>query len=220
MNITKDIIADLYPLYAENECSADTRALVADYLARHPQEAETLRRAATTSLPVLAPSPAQLAETQSLREARRRVRRRAWWMGLALFFSLARSPSTWAAGHPGGCCGMRREARRFMPPLGWRCGLPGSGNAIARNVFEPDGATVPALVVAMETPRVERMAVLFRQREFLERNPGSSALFLGPNDVVGSLWGSTTVPVGFQCALATNLCARGGPNTGRPYAHR
>lgn len=89
MNITKDIIADLYPLYAENECSADTRALVADYLARHPQEAETLRRAATTSLPVLAPSPAQLAETQSLREARRRVRRRAWWMGLALFFSLA-----------------------------------------------------------------------------------------------------------------------------------
>ena len=44
MKITKDIIADLYPLYAEQECSADTRALVDEYLKAHPQEADELRR--------------------------------------------------------------------------------------------------------------------------------------------------------------------------------
>jgi len=96
MNITKDIIADLYPLYAENECSADTRALVADYLQRHPQEAEALRLTAATSLPRPAPSPAQFAEAQSLREARRRVRRRSWLMGLAIFLSL--TPLTFHGG--------------------------------------------------------------------------------------------------------------------------
>lgn len=88
MNITKDIITDLYPLYLENACSADTRVLVEEYLQRHPQLAEELRRITGTTLPGAAPSPKDLAETQSLQEARRRVRRRSWLMALAIFFSL------------------------------------------------------------------------------------------------------------------------------------
>ena len=89
MNITKNIIADLFPLYLENECSSDTHALIQDYLQRNPHEAEELRRVAGTTLPSAKPSQANLDETQSLRQARRVVRRRSWVLGLAIFFSLA-----------------------------------------------------------------------------------------------------------------------------------
>jgi ferric-dicitrate binding protein FerR (iron transport regulator) len=89
MNITQDVINDLYPLYVENECSADTRALVEDYLRRHPQHAEELRRALSVPLPGAVPPARDLGETQALREARRRVRLRSWLMGFAIFFSVA-----------------------------------------------------------------------------------------------------------------------------------
>ena len=36
MNVTKDVIADLLPLYEAGEASADTRALVEAYLKEHP----------------------------------------------------------------------------------------------------------------------------------------------------------------------------------------
>jgi ferric-dicitrate binding protein FerR (iron transport regulator) len=89
MNITKDIIADLFPLYLEKECSSDTRALVEEYFQRNPQDAQELHRIASTSLPGAAPLAKDLDETRSLREARRVVRRRSWVLGLAIFFSLA-----------------------------------------------------------------------------------------------------------------------------------
>jgi ferric-dicitrate binding protein FerR (iron transport regulator) len=88
MNITRDVIIDLYPLYAEQECSADTKALVEDYLQKNPQHADELRRLMRAPLPKFAPAP-NLEEIRALREARRRVRWRATVMGLAIFFSLA-----------------------------------------------------------------------------------------------------------------------------------
>ena len=89
MNVTKDVINDLYPLYAEKECSADTRALVEEYLERNPQHAEELRRVMSAPLPGAVPPAKALEEVQALREARRVVRRRSWLMALAIFFSLA-----------------------------------------------------------------------------------------------------------------------------------
>jgi ferric-dicitrate binding protein FerR (iron transport regulator) len=89
MNVTKDIIADLFPLYLERECSPDTRALIDEYLQRHPQDAEELHRIASTPLPGGAPPARDLDETRSLRDARRIVRRRSWVLGFAIFFSLA-----------------------------------------------------------------------------------------------------------------------------------
>ena len=88
MNITKDVITDLFPLYAEGECSADTRALVEDYLQRHPQHAEDLRRTLDTGLPGPRLAAPGLDELRSLKEARRRVRLSAWLLGFAIFFSL------------------------------------------------------------------------------------------------------------------------------------
>jgi ferric-dicitrate binding protein FerR (iron transport regulator) len=88
MNITKGVIADLFPLYLENECSPETRALVEEYFQRNPQDAQELRRIASTSLPGETPPAKDLGEARSLRDARRVVRRRSWLLGLAIFFSL------------------------------------------------------------------------------------------------------------------------------------
>jgi hypothetical protein len=88
MNVTKNIINDLIPLYAANECSADTRALVNEYLQQNPQQAEELRRIMRTPFPGATPSAAVLDEVSAFREARRRLRRRSWLMGFAIFFSL------------------------------------------------------------------------------------------------------------------------------------
>jgi hypothetical protein len=77
MNVTKDIINDLIPLYVANECSADTRALVEEYLQRNPQQAEELRRIMVTSVPQAVPSSKSLDEMRS------------WLMAIAIFFSLA-----------------------------------------------------------------------------------------------------------------------------------
>jgi hypothetical protein len=88
MNVTKDVINDLLPLYAANDCSGDTRKLVDDYLQRNPAEAEQLRRIMSAPVPGAAPSPAELDEARSLRKARRTVRRRSFLLGLAIFFSL------------------------------------------------------------------------------------------------------------------------------------
>jgi len=89
MNITKGVIADLFPLYLEKECSPDTRVLVEEYLQLNPQDAQELQRIASTSLPGGAPAAKDLDETRSFREARRVVRRRSWVLGFAIFFSLA-----------------------------------------------------------------------------------------------------------------------------------
>jgi len=89
MKVTKEIINDLIPLYVANECSADTRALVEEYLQRNPQQAEELRRIMETSVSAAVPSAESLDEVRSFREARRRRRRRSWLMAFAIFFSLA-----------------------------------------------------------------------------------------------------------------------------------
>ena len=98
MNVTKEIINDLIPLYAANECSADTRALVEEYLQRNPPQAEELRRVMETSVPEAGPSAKNLDEVRSFREARRRLRRRSWLMAFAIFFSLAPFSFVWTNG--------------------------------------------------------------------------------------------------------------------------
>src|SRR2546423_4511048 len=89
MNVTKDVITDLFPLYVEKECSADTRELVQEYLRRNPGQAEELQRIMKTPLPGGVPSPAGSDELLALRKARRLVRLQSWMLGLAIFFSLA-----------------------------------------------------------------------------------------------------------------------------------
>jgi hypothetical protein len=88
MNVTKEVITDLFPLYVANECSKDSRALVEQYLQDNPHQAEELRRVMNTPLPGGTTPLAGSEEVRSLREARRRVRRQSFVLGLAIFFSL------------------------------------------------------------------------------------------------------------------------------------
>ena len=99
MNITKDIINDLIPLYTADECSADTRALVEEYLRQHPREAAELRRILSAPVPRAVPPASQLDEMESLRRARRLVRRRSWVLAFAIFFSLTPFSFLHTGGH-------------------------------------------------------------------------------------------------------------------------
>jgi hypothetical protein len=89
MNVTKDIINDLIPLYAANECSADTRALVEEYLRQNPHQAEELRGIINTPVAGVVPPAKGLDEAGAFRETRRRLRRRSWLVAIAISFSLA-----------------------------------------------------------------------------------------------------------------------------------
>jgi len=98
MNITESIIADLLPLYASNECSADTRALVEGYLQQHPEVDRRLRRIMTASIPTHASAGKAPDEMHALRKARRLLRWQSWLMGFAIFFSLTPLSVQHAAG--------------------------------------------------------------------------------------------------------------------------
>jgi len=88
MNVTKNVICDLFPLYVANECSVDSRDLVDEYLRKNPGLADELRRIVNTPVPTLATPAGAPDEVRSLCEARRRVRNQSLLMGLAIFFSL------------------------------------------------------------------------------------------------------------------------------------
>ncbi|MGI8437958.1 MAG: hypothetical protein ACR2NX_13830 [Chthoniobacterales bacterium] len=88
MNLTHDIIHDLIPLYAAHECSVDTRAVIEDYLRRHPEEAAGLRQAMTSPALASGPLPQNLDEMEALRRARRQVQFRSWMMAFAIVFSI------------------------------------------------------------------------------------------------------------------------------------
>lgn len=90
MKVTKSVIDDLIPLYAANECSADTRVLVEEYLQSNPEEAAALKRALEIEARLshsrgVLPSA---AEVEALGEAKRRLRARSWFMAFGIFFSL------------------------------------------------------------------------------------------------------------------------------------
>ena len=82
MTVTRQVIEDLLPLYEANEASPDTRRLVEDYLALHPE----MRTASDVTMPKLDP-PAEL-ERRALAQTQKWLARRNGVLGLAIFFNL------------------------------------------------------------------------------------------------------------------------------------
>jgi hypothetical protein len=88
-NVTRDVIHDLWPLYVSGDVSADTRALVDEFLARDPELARDLRSDAGgllgEALPA-EPPPGHGLKTLQL------VKRRLWgypvFLQLAMIFSV------------------------------------------------------------------------------------------------------------------------------------
>jgi hypothetical protein len=85
MSITRPVILDLWPLYVAGEASAETRALVDQYLRSDPEFARQLRE---NPLVGVAPPPLPPdVEIDAFTRARRRLRGFPWLLHLAILFS-------------------------------------------------------------------------------------------------------------------------------------
>ena len=85
MTITRDVILDLLPIYTAGEASADTRALVEQYLQRDPSLAAQARAALhdpLTGVPPAGPSPD--AALRSVTRTRRLLTLQRWLLAWAL----------------------------------------------------------------------------------------------------------------------------------------
>lgn len=73
MNITRNVILDLLPLYAAGEVSADTKALIEKYLETDPELANVARQMGTLEKPKDIPvTLSQEARLTAYRKARQR----------------------------------------------------------------------------------------------------------------------------------------------------
>jgi anti-sigma factor RsiW len=88
MNVTAEVIKNLLPLYVAGEASADTRALVEEFLRTDPQLAALA--AALREEEGRMPQPAAVppgAERAALATTRSLLRRRSYLLGFALMFT-------------------------------------------------------------------------------------------------------------------------------------
>jgi hypothetical protein len=88
MNISPDVIIDLWPLYVSGDASADTRALVDEFLAKNPELANRLREDDPSKL--LTPGPLSLKPDHELKafgQTRKALYTRQWPLFFAILFS-------------------------------------------------------------------------------------------------------------------------------------
>ena len=91
MEVTRDVILDLLPLYLANEVSAETRALVEQHLETDPELAKLVEQSAAMDLPEDIPVPLTKEDKmEAYREAKRQLHRRTViWAGLIAFALLS-----------------------------------------------------------------------------------------------------------------------------------
>jgi anti-sigma factor RsiW len=91
MEITRNVILDLMPLYLADEVSADTRALVEEYLETDPELAKIAKQSAAMELPEDIPAPlTEDDKMEAYKEAKRLLfRRTVIWAGLLAFALLS-----------------------------------------------------------------------------------------------------------------------------------
>lgn len=90
MNVTRDVITDLLPVYFSGEASDDTKRLVEDYFHEDPDFERIARRAATPleTLRNTAPVPPDAdKEKRDLECAAWQARSRWVWLALALYYT-------------------------------------------------------------------------------------------------------------------------------------
>jgi hypothetical protein len=86
MQITRDVILDLAPLYLTGDASSDTRALVDDYLAADPELARWMDEQRTETFEPLGVTPPVDLETRALLRTRRRIAVQRWLFGIGCYF--------------------------------------------------------------------------------------------------------------------------------------
>ena len=88
MNVTREVILDLLPVYVSGEASPATRTLVEEYLKQDAELAQRIRLLLADNLVKAVPQvlPPEL-ELRSLRRTRNLLGWQRWLFGLAIFFS-------------------------------------------------------------------------------------------------------------------------------------
>ena len=89
MNITREVISDLWPLFEAGEASPDTRALVKEFLDHDPEFARQLQaHPAVSGLPPAAIPPLPPDhEARALRQTRKILHGADWLLLLTMVFS-------------------------------------------------------------------------------------------------------------------------------------
>jgi len=88
MNVTREVINDLWPVYSAGEASADTRLLVEEFLKQDPEFADLIRSSGDEGLtrsqvPELSPD----AEAKMLRRTKKILHGWDWLLFMAMMFS-------------------------------------------------------------------------------------------------------------------------------------
>lgn len=86
MNVTRDVVNDLLTVYLTGDASADTQALVEEWLRQDPDLARQVARARNLELPAV-PAPPPTTEKRALDRTRRLWRLRAVVLGAAIYFA-------------------------------------------------------------------------------------------------------------------------------------
>jgi hypothetical protein len=102
MNITREVVTDLLPIYFSGEASSDTKSLVEDYFRENP-DFERMARSAGTPLETLRAAPPVPADSEKEKRDLESVRcgldRRKWLFGLSLFLTLSPLSFYFTHGH-------------------------------------------------------------------------------------------------------------------------
>ena len=89
MEITRNVIIDLLPLYLSNEASEDTNALVREYLETDPELAGMAKETADLKLPEDAPVPLTWEDKmKAYKEAKRYMFMRTIFLAAIISFSV------------------------------------------------------------------------------------------------------------------------------------
>jgi hypothetical protein len=88
MRITREIISDVWPVYSAGEASADTKALVEEFLQQDPEFARLLSdKNADGLLNMSAPKLPPDHEIKALNQTKRLLFGPRWWFFFAMLFS-------------------------------------------------------------------------------------------------------------------------------------
>lgn len=102
MNITREVMTDLLPVYFSGEASEDTKRLMEDYFRQNP-DFERIARSAARPLETLRATtpvaPEAAREKRDLQWARDGLFWRKLWFGVALVFTIAPFVSVYSHGH-------------------------------------------------------------------------------------------------------------------------
>lgn len=90
MNVTREVITDLLPLYFSGEASEDTRKLVEQFFYADAEYAQLARKLASVreKLPIEVLSPEEEDEKKTLKKTREMLQARNLWVGFAMAYML------------------------------------------------------------------------------------------------------------------------------------